>query len=234
MDLLPRLLHRDGLMLVIDKPAGLAVHAGSSGADHLGRYLDALRFGLPQAPELAHRLDRDTSGCLALGRHRKALAKLGKLFAEGKVRKTYWAVVVGKPPQVEGAVDMPLLKSNTKQGWKMRVSADGQPSLTEYRTLGAGDGLTWLALEPRTGRTHQLRVHMAALGCPILGDPTYGGDATRAREVPLHLHARALKIPLYPRREPIVCEAPVPAHMAERLAACGWKGEAQGRTPVPS
>ncbi len=223
MDLLPRLLYRDGLMLVIDKPAGLAVHAGASGGDHLGRHLDALRFGLPQAPELAHRLDRDTSGCLALGRHRKALAKLGKLFAEGRVRKTYWAVVVGRPPQETGAVDMPLLKSNTKQGWKMRVAADGQASLTEYRTLGAGDGMTWLALEPRTGRTHQLRVHMAALGCPILGDPVYGGEATRAREVPLHLHARALKIPLYPRREPIACEAPVPEHMRARLAACGHK-----------
>jgi 23S rRNA-/tRNA-specific pseudouridylate synthase len=105
----------------------------------------------------------------------------------------------------------------------MRVSAEGQASLTEYRTLGAADGLTWLALEPRTGRTHQLRVHMAALGCPILGDPTYGGDATRAREFPLHLHARALTIPLYPRRDPIAVEAPVPAHMAERLAGCGWR-----------
>jgi RluA family pseudouridine synthase len=223
MDLAARLLFRDGLMLVIDKPAGLAVHAGSSGGDHLGKYLDALRFGLPQTPELAHRLDRDTSGCLVLGRHRKALAKLGKLFAESQVRKTYWAVVAGKPPREEGVVDMPLLKANTKQGWKMRVSAEGQASLTEYRTLGSGDGLTWLALNPRTGRTHQLRVHMAAIGCPILGDPVYGGATTRAREFPLHLHARALAIPLYPRRAPIACEAPVPAHMTDRLAACGWR-----------
>jgi hypothetical protein len=89
--------------------------------------------------------------------------------------------------------------------------------------------MTWLALEPRTGRTHQLRAHMAAIGCPILGDPIYGGAATRAKELPLQLHARALKIPLYPRREPIKTEAPVPDHMKENMRACGWKDGPRGR-----
>jgi RluA family pseudouridine synthase len=229
MDLESRLLYRDALLLVIDKPAGIAVHAGASGGDHLGTYLKQLRFGLPQDPELAHRLDRDTSGCLALGRHRKALAKLGKLFADGQVRKTYWAIVVGRPPQKEGKVDLPLLKETKRGGWKMRIDAKGQPSLTEYRTIGEGDGMTWLALEPRTGRTHQLRAHMAAIGCPILGDPIYGGAATRAKELPLQLHARALKIPLYPRREPIKTEAPVPDHMKANMRACGWKDGPRGR-----
>src|SRR5918912_589679 len=97
-----RLLYRDGLMLIIDKPAGLPVHAGPGGGPNLERYLGALRFGLPSPPALAHRLDRDTSGCLVLGRHRKALAKLGRLFSGGLVEKTYWAVVSGAPPEREG------------------------------------------------------------------------------------------------------------------------------------
>ena len=218
-----RLLFRDGLMLILDKPAGLAVHAGPRGGDNLRDYLDALRFGLPQAPELAHRLDRDTSGCLVLGRHRKALAKLGRLFSEGNVRKTYWAVAVGAPPQDEGLIDLPLLKENRKTGWKMKVDAKGQASQTAYSVVGRGDGRCWLALEPKTGRTHQLRVHLAAIGCPILGDPVYGGAATAAGTFPLHLHAREIRVPLYPRRTPIKAVAQVPEHMKIALRGCGWK-----------
>ena len=96
-EMLARLLYRDGLMLVIDKPAGFAVHRGPKGGESLEDYFDALRFGLPRAPALAHRLDRDTSGCLVLGRHRKALAELGRLFKHGRIGKTYWAVVEGGP-----------------------------------------------------------------------------------------------------------------------------------------
>lgn len=103
-----RLLYRDGLMLVIDKPPGLPVHAGPGGGDNLERHLNWLRFGLPKAPSLAHRLDRDTSGCLVLGRHPKALRKLGKLFQDGKVDKTYWAVTRHAPAEQQGRVDAPL------------------------------------------------------------------------------------------------------------------------------
>ena len=103
-----RLLYRDALMLVIDKPAGIAVHRGPNGGENLGDYLPALRFGLPRAPALAHRLDRDTSGCLVLGRHHKALEKLGLLFKQGKIAKTYWAIVEGAPSQDEDLIDLPL------------------------------------------------------------------------------------------------------------------------------
>jgi RluA family pseudouridine synthase len=226
-----RLLFRDGMMLILDKPPGLAVHAGPRGGASLRDDLDGLRFGLPQAPELAHRLDRDTSGCLVLGRHRKALARLGKLFAEGQIRKIYWAIVVGKPPQASGLIDLPLLKENRKSGWRMKIDAKGQASQTEYSTIGSSGAATWLSLAPKTGRTHQLRVHLAAIGCPILGDPVYGGDATKAAEFALHLHAREIRVPLYPRRAPIKAVAEVPPHMQAQMRICGWKDgprDAQG------
>src|ERR1700694_2887503 len=106
--MLARLLYRDGLMLVIDKPAGYAVHRGPKGGENLEDHFDVLRFGLPRLPSLARRLDRDTSGCLVLGRRRKALALLGKLFKQGKIGKTYWAVVEGSPDADQGRIDIPL------------------------------------------------------------------------------------------------------------------------------
>jgi tRNA pseudouridine32 synthase/23S rRNA pseudouridine746 synthase/23S rRNA pseudouridine1911/1915/1917 synthase len=220
-----RLLYRDGLILVIDKPAGLPVHAGPGGGPNLERMFDALRFGLPKPPALAHRLDRDTSGCLALGRHRKALARLGRLFAAGEVQKTYWAIVVGAPPAPEGRIDLPLRKMTRKYGWHMAVDEAGQAAITDYRILGRAGDLVWLELRPRTGRTHQIRVHCAALGCPVLGDRTYAGADPAHAERPLHLHARALLIPLYPNRPPISVVAPPPAHMRAALVACGWSEE---------
>src|ERR1051325_7068454 len=119
-EILARLLYRDGLMLVIDKPAGIHVHRGPKGGESLEDNFDALRFGLPRRPALAHRLDRDTSGCLVLGRHRKALASLGKLFKQGKVGKTYWAVVEGGPQENEGRIDIPLGKLDETRGWWMK------------------------------------------------------------------------------------------------------------------
>jgi RluA family pseudouridine synthase len=208
-------------LLVIDKPAGLAVHAGPGRGDNLERYFTHLRFGLPHAPALAHRLDRDTSGCLALGRHPKALRKLGKLFQEGRVEKVYWAVVQGRPGADSGRIDAGLKKvSNAGGGWRMVTAPDGQASITDYRLLGSGNGISWIECRPRTGRTHQIRVHLASIGCPILGDPQYGGPAA----MPLHLHSRGLTLPLYPKRPPIAVQATPPAHMRAALESCGWSG----------
>ena len=308
--IIARLLYRDGLMLVLDKPAGFAVHKGPKGGESLEDYFGALRFGLPRAPALAHRLDRDTSGCLVLGRHRKALAELGRLFKAGRVGKTYWALVEDGPADDEGRIDLPLGRKDATRGWWMKHDPQGQPAVTTWKVLGrtpsfttsdelasataraagsspppcgegpgvgvavggrssldnhyppphpspnansaepgqarvpsgegahraSGEGigssldaptvhhLTWLALEPLTGRTHQLRVHCAAMGWPILGDSVYG-NAPRTGGPGLHLHAREITVPLYKNRAPIQVTAPVPPHMHERLRACGWSGD---------
>lgn len=217
-----RLLYRDGMMLVLDKPAGLPVHPGPKGGATLSHGLDALRFGLPRAPELAHRLDRDTSGCLVLGRHAEALRRLGRLFAEGQVEKTYWAVVEGGPAGEESRIDLALGRRSPDRGWWMRPDLAGQPASTLVRVLGRAGPLTWLALTPLTGRTHQLRVHCAASGFPILGDAVYG-TALRGSGPPLHLHAEAVRVPLHPKRDPVLVHAPAPAHMQAALRELGWK-----------
>jgi tRNA pseudouridine32 synthase/23S rRNA pseudouridine746 synthase len=218
-----RLLYRDGLILVLDKPAGLPVHAGPGGGPNLEQCFDALRFGLRAPPALAHRLDRDTSGCLVLGRHRKALSKLGRLFQEGLVDKTYWAVVMGHPPQSEGRVEAPLLKTTRKDGgWRMIVDPKGQAAATTYCVLGSGDGLTWLELKPETGRTHQVRVHCAELGCPVLGEPMYGTVPAEQPKVPLHLLARGIVLPLSSNKPPVAVTAEPPEHMRAALKKCGW------------
>ena len=268
--MLARLLYRDGLMLVVDKPAGLAVHRGPKGGPSLEDHFDALRFGLPRAPALAHRLDKDTSGCLVLGRHRKALALLGKLFKQGKIGKTYWAVVEGSPGAEQGRIDIPLGKLDETRGWWMKPDPHGAPAQTTWKVMGrapfssppCGEGsgvgvevdqlakrescpppqpsptrgegalsargalskLTWLALEPLTGRTHQLRVHCAEMGFPILGDNIYG-RAPRAGSPPLHLHSREIVVPISKNKPPVVVTAPVPEHMREALRACGWEDE---------
>jgi tRNA pseudouridine32 synthase/23S rRNA pseudouridine746 synthase len=223
-EMVARLLYRDGLMLVIDKPAGFAVHNGPKGGVSLQDHFDALRFGLPRSPSLAHRLDRDTSGCLVLGRHRKALAALGKKFKNGEVSKTYWAVVEGAPETDEGVIDLPLGRLDVTRGWWMKPDPEGQPAVTKWKVMGRGSSLAWLALEPLTGRTHQLRVHCAEMGWPILGDAVYG-NAPRTGGPALHLHAREVVVPLYKNRDPIRITAPVPLHMRERLTQCGWRGE---------
>jgi tRNA pseudouridine32 synthase/23S rRNA pseudouridine746 synthase len=232
-EIVARLLYRDGLMLVIDKPAGIAVHKGPKASQEgksLEDYFPALRFGLPRAPALAHRLDRDTSGCLVLGRHRKALAELGRLFKAGRVGKTYWAIVEGGPSQDEGRIDVPLGRKDATRGWWMKHDPAGQPAATTWRVLGraaedlSSENITWLALEPHTGRTHQLRVHCAVMGWPIVGDSIYG-SASRTAGPGLHLHAREVVVPLYKNRPPVAVSAPVPLQMQERLRVCGWQGE---------
>jgi tRNA pseudouridine32 synthase/23S rRNA pseudouridine746 synthase len=231
-EMVSRLIYRDGLMLVLDKPAGFAVHRGPKGGESLEDHFDALRFGLPRPPALAHRLDRDTSGCLVLGRHRKALAQLGRLFKGGAIDKTYWAVVEGAPDADEGVIELPLGRLDVTRGWWMKHDPDGQPSVTRWKVLGRGT-LSWLALEPLTGRTHQLRVHCAEMGWPILGDAIYG-SAPRSGGPILHLHAREVVVPLYKNRAPIRVKAPPPQHMRERLAACGWREDDNDARDDPS
>jgi tRNA pseudouridine32 synthase / 23S rRNA pseudouridine746 synthase len=221
-----RLLYRDGLMLILDKPAGVAVHRGPKGGPNLEDDFDALRFGLPRKPALAHRLDRETAGCLVLGRHHKALEKLGLLFKQGKITKIYWAIVADSPPADSGSIELALGRLDDRRGWWMRVDPNGQPALTLWRVRGRGvwrgSPIAWLELEPRTGRTHQLRVHCAAQGWPILGDAVYGERA----DVPLQLLARKVVVPLSKSKPPIEVEAPAPPHMRDTLAACGFVGEA--------
>ena len=141
-EMLGRVLHRDGLMLVLDKPAGLPVHRGPKGGTSLEDWFDHLRYGLPRPPALAHRLDKDTSGCLVLGRHRKALAHLGLLFKHGKVGKTYWAVVEGGPDREEGVIDLPLGRLDESRGWWMKPDPKGLPvghHLEGARPVGVHD-----------------------------------------------------------------------------------------------
>jgi tRNA pseudouridine32 synthase/23S rRNA pseudouridine746 synthase len=207
-------------MLVIDKPAGLAVHRGPKGGASLEDYFDALRYGLPRAPALAHRLDKETSGCLVLGRHRKALAHLGLLFKHGKVGKTYWAVVEGGPDAAAGTIEV------MGRGTLADVPRVG-PERATHRSeeeVGPSPPVTWLALEPVTGRTHQLRVHCAAMGWPIAGDNIYG-TAPRFGGPGLHLHAREVAVPISKNRQPVRVIAPLPAHMHALFSTCGWSGE---------
>lgn len=210
--LLDRLLYRDGLMLILDKPAGLPVHAGPGGGDNLENYFDALRFGLPRKPALAHRLDRDTSGCLVLGRHPKALRKLGKLFSSGQVEKTYWAICQGVPEKSSGSIDAPLRKISTGKNWRMETaeanSEGGQKARTTYRVLGQKDGLAFIEAKPKTGRTHQIRVHLASIGTPIIGDRQYNEKAEANQ--PMMLHARRVIVPISKNKEPVVVEAEPP------------------------
>jgi tRNA pseudouridine32 synthase / 23S rRNA pseudouridine746 synthase len=223
LDLVSRILHRDDDMIILDKPPGIAVHKGAGYGDNLEAHFESLILDRSEVPALAHRLDKDTSGCLVLGRHGPALKRLGALFRDGKITKTYWAVVLGHPPAAEGVIDAPLARrSHDRRRWWMKVDAvQGDASLTRYRVLGQADGLTWLELQPMTGRTHQLRVHCEHIGCPIAGDPIYGGDRARAGARHLHLHARSITIP--ERQGDISVQASPPEHMKDLLMLCGWQ-----------
>jgi tRNA pseudouridine32 synthase / 23S rRNA pseudouridine746 synthase len=221
--LLQRILHRDSAMIILDKPPGIAVHKGGGPSDNLEAYFELLRFDAKDKPSLAHRLDKDTSGCLVLGRSKEALTRLGLLFRESYVEKTYWAVVMGKLPEVSGTIDAPLArKSHDKRSWWMKVDPEGDASITHWKVLGEADGISFVELQPKTGRTHQLRVHCAHLGAPIAGDSIYGGDRARAGARHLHLHARSIKVP-FDRRNPVLVSAPPPSHMHDLLMACGWQ-----------
>lgn len=209
-----RILYRDACMLVVDKPAGIAVHVTAHDKVALDQCFHHLQFGLPRPPALAHRLDRGTSGCLVLGRHRKALDRLGKMFKNQRIEKTYLAVVQGRPSEDTGVISAPILKTGEGSKWKLQLDPAGQEAVTYYRMLASDGVQSLLELSPKTGRTHQLRLHCAfALGTPILGDPFYAPEALR--DQPMMLHAQRIVIPYYPSKPPIAVDAALPAHFKQ-------------------
>jgi 23S rRNA pseudouridine955/2504/2580 synthase len=226
-DIRARVLYRDGDVIVIDKPAGLSVQGGPGIQKHLDGLLDALKFDGRERPRLVHRLDRDTSGVLALARDARAAAWLGEAFRLRTARKLYWAITVGVPSPRSGRIAVALEKRPGRHGERMAVDEGGKESLTEYRVLDhAGRRAAWLKLLPHTGRTHQLRVHCAAIGTPILGDGKYGGAAAHiaAEEIVprLHLHARAIELPKRAGGTLRVF-APLPPHMAAAFRFFGFE-----------
>ncbi len=214
-------LFRDPRFVVLDKPAGLKVHAGPGGGPSVEDAFPTLSRR-QDGPWLAHRLDADTAGCLVVALRKAALIAAQAEFAAGRAHKTYWAVVTGGPDTGRGIIDLPLRKVTAAQGWRMEGHDAGHPSLTEWRVLGrapglaspglASTGMTLLELRPRTGRTHQIRVHCASRGWPVLGDAIYGSGNGA-----LHLLARAIRLDLDP---PVAATAPVPPHMRAAIAAC--------------
>lgn len=213
-----RVLFIDAEAIVIDKPAGLAVHPGPATPESLEDRLDALRFGFRRPPSPVHRLDRDTSGCLLLARHPKAHKRFARAFEEGVVEKTYFAVLEGVPEARDGMIDLALAKiSSREQGWRMVPDATGKAARTRWRVVAERDGRALVLFTPETGRTHQIRIHAAAgLGVPIAGDPVYGSGGGG----PMLLHALALKVPR-DGKPPVEARAPLPP----AFAAAGFDEE---------
>jgi 23S rRNA pseudouridine955/2504/2580 synthase len=221
-------IYRDEHVIVLDKPSGLATQGGPGITRHVDMMLDAFREGDGDRPRLVHRIDRDTSGILLLARTPGVAAKLAAAFRGRDVRKTYWAVVVGRPSPASGVIDQPLAKVGAGAGALVigasRDDEDAASARSEYELIeAAGRKLSWLALSPLTGRTHQLRVHCESLGTPILGDPKYGGKAAHMEGFPdrLHLHARALDLP-HPAGGRLLVEAPLSPHMRETFRTLGF------------
>ncbi len=225
-------IYRDEQLIAINKPHGLPVQGGPGIYRHLDGMLDALRFDATDRPRLVHRLDRDTSGVMLLARSAGSAAKLAALFRGRDVKKTYWAVVCGRPIPSAGIIDLPLKRTNGDRGERTvattRDDEEGARSITDYLTRdSAGKKLSWLELSPHTGRTHQLRVHCMAMGCPILGDGKYGEAASHLDHFSnkLHLHARGLLLP-HPAGGTLELSADVPSHMKETFTKLGFIGEA--------
>ena len=199
--------------VVVDKPAGLPVHGGPRTDSSVEDYFPQVSRRR-DGPWLAHRLDADTAGCLVIALRRAALHSAQAEFAAGRAHKIYWAIVEGAPPSPTGSTDARLKKLTGRSGWRMSVASDGESASTRWRTLGRAGGISWLELTPLTGRTHQIRVHCASLGCPLLGDPVYGNGDGR-----LQLLARSIRLDV---SNPIHATAPPPEHMRAALASMGW------------
>lgn len=226
-------LHRDADVLAINKPAGLAVQGGTGTTKHVDGALDGLKFDADERPRLVHRLDKDTSGVMLLGRSQKAARRLAEAFKAKSAMKIYWALVVGEPKPSAGTIEGAIAKLPGRAGEKMAIDPEtGKRAVTRYVTVERlGGKVTWLALFPVTGRTHQLRVHMAELGTPILGDGKYGGAEAFLQgegvSRKLHLHARAIRIP-DARGRPLEVVAPLEDHMARSWAFFGLDEGAGG------
>jgi len=229
-------IYRDDHVIVLDKPSGLPTQGGPGITKHIDMMLDGLRGDLHDRPRLVHRIDRDTSGLLLLARTPGVAAKLAAAFRGRDVDKTYWAIVVGRPMPGSGVIDQPLAKLGAGNGALMiaatRDDEDAVVAKTDYEVVdAAGKKLSWLALKPLTGRTHQLRVHCETLGTPILGDPKYGGKTAHMEGFVdrLHLHARALEFP-HPAGGRLRVAAPLPSHMRNTFKDLGFT---PGETPKP-
>ncbi len=220
--LLDMVIHMDGSVIVLNKPCGLAVQGGTKTDHHIDGMLDALKFKMPEAPRLVHRLDRDTSGVLVLARTRKAAQELGNAFKSRDALKIYWALVHGVPRPDRGTIEAPLLKTGAAGEQRMTIVPAGtegaQQAVTDYIIIDhAGREYSWLALALRTGRTHQLRVHCAAIECPIYADAKYGTREDLEMEgfdQKMHLHARSVDIP-HPDGGRLSVEAELPIHMMQ-------------------
>ena len=222
-------IHKDDAALVINKPAGLATQGGTKTETHVDGFMDALCYELDNRPKLVHRLDKDTSGVLLLARTARSAGHFAKAFSSRTARKVYWALVIGVPAIEDGFIDLPIGKQPGSGGEKMHVDEkDGQSARTRYRIVErAGNTTAWVELQPYTGRTHQLRVHMAAIGHPIVGDGKYGGKeafltGTISRK--MHLHARRLRID-HPKGHQIDVRADLPPHMRDSFTDLGFELE---------
>ena len=230
------ILYRDDQLIVLNKPPGLPTQGGPGISKHLDMMLAGLAEDGGEKPRLVHRLDRDTSGVLVVARTPGIAAKLAAAFRGRTVEKTYWAIVTGRPVPVEGRIERDLVRIDGFRGERAAVAGpfdtDTAHSITDYRTLDhAGRKLAWLELKPLTGRTHQLRVHCASIGSPILGDAPYGtekqeeGNRNSAivEGFPerLHLHARRLTLP-HPAGGTLTVEADMPPHMTDSFRVLGF------------
>ncbi|MCP1215399.1 RluA family pseudouridine synthase [Acetobacter orientalis] len=216
------ILYQDQHVVILNKPAGIPVHTGPAGGvsvEACFAFLSRRKDG----PWLAHRLDTETSGCLAIALRKQPLIAMQQAFAAKTVHKTYWAVVQGGPDNAQGDITLPLRKHSTKaEGWSIKPDPKGEPARTTWRVLGhsKSKNLTWLELTLHTGRTHQARVHCAAMGWPIMGDTLYG----KAHPQGLHLLARSLTLPFTP---PLHTIAPPRHGMQAALKACGWQNKTE-------
>lgn len=225
------ILHEDDALIAFDKPAGLAVQGGSK----TSRHIDGMLLSLAPKGEryrLVHRLDRDTSGILVVAKTASSAAKLSKAFQRHDVQKLYWALVMGLPPLEDGIIDKALSKGSSRSQPDFELMQtgreDAQKAVTRYRTVArAGKVSAWLALQPLSGRTHQLRVHCAAIGCPIMGDPKYGGAQAKPDGAPtgLMLHARELDLP-HPDGGRLTLKAPLSDTMRKGFAWIGFEPDA--------